>query len=137
MDYLRTLGIDPDTVNINVEYVTSSEIQKFNNKYRNKNKPTDVLSFPLLDIRPGQIPTPRDFPFDVNPETGKIELGDVLICTEIAAIQAREKGHSLEHEIAFLLVHGVLHLVGYTHESDADEKLMNELTEQILKAGKR
>jgi len=93
------------------------EIQTLNRDYRNKDTATDVLSFP------------------VNNElaTGpSISLGDIVICVEVAQKQANEYGHNLDRELAFLLVHGMLHLLGYDHETPEDEAEMCAAQEDIL-----
>ncbi|MCL2756274.1 MAG: rRNA maturation RNase YbeY [Firmicutes bacterium] len=126
------LGIDADSVNIGLTFVDTCEITALNMAHRNKGKVTDVLSFPLLEITAGQIPSRDDFLLDINPATGRVELGDIIICEQVAREQAESYGHSLNREIAFLYVHAMLHLVGYTHEDELNEKKMNELTEKIL-----
>lgn len=94
--------------------LTNDEIIKeLNNQYRNKDKPTDVLSFPMED---------------------KLMLGDIAISIETAKKQAEEREIALEREVAFLFIHGLLHLLGYDHETSIeDEKEMFELQENILK----
>ena len=106
-------------VNAELLFVDSAEIQELNRKYMGKNKPTDVLSFPNLNIKPGE--SLNNFPLDINPESNKLELGSVVICKDYAQLP-----------IDFLAVHGFLHLLGYDHATEADEKIMNELTERIL-----
>jgi probable rRNA maturation factor len=96
---------------LTVVFMSSSEIQTFNHTYKHKDSPTDVLTFPS----------------DVEGE-----LGDVLIAVDIAQAQATAYGHSYEREIAFLLVHGFLHAIGYTHDTVEDEKTMTALQETIL-----
>jgi len=97
-------------VELSISIVTPEEIQELNNQYRNKNEPTDVLSFP---------------------SEGK-NLGDIIICLNKAIAQAEEYGHSLERELAFLTAHGFLHLCGYDHLSDEDEKDMIAAQKEIL-----
>ncbi|MCL2198972.1 MAG: rRNA maturation RNase YbeY [Defluviitaleaceae bacterium] len=104
---------------VSISFVADSEICELNNKYREINKPTDVLSFPTMG-------TP--------PPSGIFPMGDIVISTETAARQAEEYGHSFEREMAFLTVHGVLHLLGLDHETDSgDEAIMEEIQESILK----
>lgn len=95
-------------------------IQGLNSEYRGINEPTDVLSFPLDE-------DPSEVPFD----TLRL-LGDVIISLERAQEQAEEYGHSLQRELAFLVVHGVLHLLGYDHETDAEREVMREREESAL-----
>lgn len=84
--------------------------------------PTDVMSFPMDELRPG-----RD---GAEPEQGV--LGDIVLCPEVAARQAREAGHATEEELLLLTTHGVLHLLGYDHAEPEDEKEMFELQRQLL-----
>ncbi len=106
---------------ITVAILGPKAIQSLNSKYRNKTKPTDVLSFSRIEHL--SVVFPEDH-----------ELGDVLICWSIAKKQSREYGTSLEEELNRLTVHGVLHLFGYDHEiNKAEEKRMFVLQEKILK----
>jgi len=107
---------------ISIAIVGPKTIQKLNAHYRNKNKPTDVLSFSRME-------TPlRKFGF---PQT---DLGDVLICWDIAKKQAEEYGVSIKAELSRLTVHGVLHLFGFDHEkTKVEAKKMFRLQEKILK----
>ncbi|MCL1862242.1 MAG: rRNA maturation RNase YbeY [Defluviitaleaceae bacterium] len=103
---------------VSISFVADGEITELNNKYREINKPTDVLSFPTMG-------TP--------PPGGIFPMGDIVISTETAARQAEEYGHSFERELAFLAIHGVLHLLGLDHEADpGDEAIMEEIQENIL-----
>lgn len=108
---------------VSVSFVDNAHIRKLNKIYREKDKSTDVLSFPLGEN--GQ--------YDTNNETGAYLLGDVVISMETAVKQAYIYGHSLEREVAFLTVHSMLHLLGYDHETSAlDAANMNEKQEIIL-----
>ena len=120
----QVLKIDPTTVSANVFLVSKCRMKKLNKKHRGVNSATDVLSFPMLTIKAGEVPTKDKFPLDQNPETGKIELGDIVICPRVAKRQAREIGQSFEQEIKFLYTHGLLHLLGYDHETEEDEERM-------------
>ncbi|MCL2364051.1 MAG: rRNA maturation RNase YbeY [Defluviitaleaceae bacterium] len=93
-----------DDCEVSVSFVTPEEIRAMNRDYRGKNAETDVLSFP-------------GFP-------GSPALGDIVICVAIAKRQAEEYGHTFERELTFLAVHGLLHLLGYDHETSQDEALM-------------
>jgi probable rRNA maturation factor len=93
-------------------------VQELNRVYRGKDRPTDVLSFSQRD---GE-----------NPQEWDSLLGDVIISVEQARRQAQEYGHSMEREVAFLTVHGVLHLLGWDHEDPEDERRMMAKTEEIL-----
>ncbi|MBC8585034.1 rRNA maturation RNase YbeY [Youxingia wuxianensis] len=108
---------------VSVSFVNNEQIRELNNEYRQKDAPTDVLSFPL-----GQ-----DGVYDKNMETGAIMLGDIVISVEKAIEQAKIYGHSLQREIGFLTVHSMLHLLGYDHEKGGLETLrMREKEEEVL-----
>ncbi|AJQ45464.1 rRNA maturation factor [Ureaplasma diversum] len=96
-------------------FVDKATILDINTKYRNKNYVTDVISFAFDD---SEIITPL--------------LGEMYICYEKAIEQAKEYNHSLRREICFLFTHGLLHLLGYDHENEADEKVMFKLQDEIL-----
>ena len=109
---------------VSVSFVSNNEIKNLNKIYRNKDSVTDVLSFPL---------TGEDGTVEVNPETGAVQLGDVVISLETAVKQAQNYGHSLEREVGFLTVHSMLHLLGYDHEtSQLDQRIMREKEESVL-----
>lgn len=111
-------------VEISVSFVSMEEIHALNLEFRGKDKPTDVLSFPMAE---------GDEAGDIDPGNGAVLLGDIVICAQKAVSQAAEYGHSPEREFAFLAVHSILHLLGYDHEtSEADEAYMKEKQEQIL-----
>lgn len=99
-------------------------IQQLNCRYRGKDMPTDVLSFALNEGDEPEI-------LDGSPEN---LLGDIVISLETAAVQAEEYGHSLERELAYLTVHGMLHLLGYDHETTQDWQEMRNEEEQVLSA---
>ena len=108
---------------INVTFVDDEEIKRLNSEFRNLDKSTDVLSFPLGE----------DGEYDINPETNSAMLGDVVISLEHAVAQANVYGHSLKREAAFLTVHSILHLLGYDHvNSDCEDKLMRSKQSAVL-----
>lgn len=112
-----------DNAEVSVSFVSNSEIRLLNKNYRNKDRVTDVLSFPLME----------ENNVERNPETGYVLLGDIVISLETAVKQASNYGHSLEREIGFLTVHSMLHLLGYDHEtSPLDERIMREKEESVL-----
>ena len=120
---LTTEGFGKDA-EVSVSFVSNSEIKNLNKIYRNKDAVTDVLSFPL---------TSEDGKVELNPETGAVQLGDVVISLETAVKQAQNFGHSLEREVGFLTVHSMLHLLGYDHEkSQLDQRIMREKEESVL-----
>ena len=96
-----------------VSFVSADEMQALNERFRGKAQPTDVLAFSTGN-EPGGF------------------LGDVVICPEVASKQAKELGHSLLREIAFLTAHGLLHLLGFDHKTPGDEEKMNKAQEEIL-----
>jgi probable rRNA maturation factor len=99
-------------------------IRTLNRTHRGKDKPTDVLSFSQTEGSDGQLPE----------EIENALLGDVVISLETAARQARRRRHTLLDEVTFLLAHGILHLLGYDHENDEDEAVMNEMTARLVRA---
>lgn len=106
-------------------------ICELNNEHRDKNAPTDVLSFPMQEIKPGEGFEPS--PLELDPETGACMLGDIVISVPRAEVQAKEYGHSLTRELCFLAAHSAFHLLGYDHEkSEDDEKLHFALQEEVL-----
>jgi probable rRNA maturation factor len=118
-----------ELISINLIFCGARKIRSLNREYRNKDKKTDVLSFPLVDS------------YRVKPDfyTPIVDLGDIYICREVAQSQAKSYGLSLEEEVMRQLIHGTLHLLGYDHEvSPKEEKVMFSIEEQIFnKAGKR
>lgn len=108
-----------DNCEFNVILVTNEKIKEINKQYRNIDNVTDVISFALEDN--------KDFNFDDY----KV-LGDIYISLDKAKEQAKDYGHNLKREINFLAVHGLLHLLGYDHNTKEDEKIMFEKQEEIL-----
>ena len=104
-----------------VTIVDNKTIHKVNKKYRNIDRPTDVISFAFLDEESER-----------KLKGGPINLGQIIISFEKAIEQAKEYNHSLKREMVFLFVHGMLHLMGYDHMNDEDEKVMFALQEKIL-----
>jgi len=108
---------------VSVSFLSNKQIQQLNAEFRNKDVPTDVLSFPLG----------VDGVFDKNEETGAYMLGDIVISIEKAMEQAEMYGHSLQREIGFLTVHSMLHLFGYDHEDGGIQMVrMREKEEAVL-----
>jgi probable rRNA maturation factor len=127
------LTIDSDMVNADVHFVSSDEIRDLNKAHRGIDRETDVLSFPmLLDLQAGEVPTRAKYKLDINPDTNKLELGDIVICTDVARAQAEQIGQSLEREVAFLYLHGLLHLLGYDHMTDDDENIMMTISRAVM-----
>ncbi len=109
---------------LSILIVDNSYMQELNFIYRNQNRPTDVLSFAMNELA-------DDEP---NPDTeGEVNvLGDIVISLEQAELQSQEYNHSLERELGYLVTHGMLHLLGYDHETDAERELMRNLEEKIM-----
>ncbi len=120
-------------VDVCVIITDDENIRELNREHREIDRATDVLSFPMLELSPGE--KIEVSPLELDEETGTVMLGDIVISAERAKAQAEEYGHSEEREISFLTVHGVLHLLGYDHElSDEDEKLHFSRQEEILES---
>ena len=106
-------------------------IQEVNREQREVDEVTDVLSFPALELRPGELPDEDS----ADPGTGLIPLGDMVLSWERVAAQAKEYGHSRARELAYLVTHSVLHLLGYDHVDEGAQKaLMREREERIMEA---
>lgn len=105
-------------------FVDNAEIQELNQTYRGKNQPTDVLSFPMYEADEEEI--------EVADEEEPLLLGDIVISIPRAKEQAVAYGHSFERELGFLTVHGFLHLLGYDHGTEEEEKSMFAKQEDIL-----
>jgi probable rRNA maturation factor len=120
--------LEEENFEISVLIVDNNFIKELNKNYRNVNKETDVLSFPIFEFKNGKLLE------DIVIMEDEIPLGDIVISIEKAAQQAEEFGHSLEREVAYLTVHSVLHLLGFDHVGDDDRKVMREYEEQILQS---
>jgi probable rRNA maturation factor len=116
-------------VTVDVVMVTEEEMREINATRRGIDEATDVLSFPLMDVKPGQGVT-QDF-FQLPPDVQQ-HLGDVVISVPRVEAQAEEAGHSRERELAFLTVHGILHILGYDHDTDDHRRQMRRREEEIL-----
>ena len=110
-------------------FVTNDRgIHQINKEQRNVDAPTDVLSFPALELRPGELPTAED----ADPGTGLIPLGDMALSYERVAAQAKEYGHSNRRELAYLVTHSVLHLLGSDHLDEGPQKALMREHEEIV-----
>lgn len=115
---------------VSISFVNNQEMRKLNKEYRNIDKETDVLSFPLAEFIEEELNTEDEGAEYIEEE---IVLGDIVISMEKAAEQSEEYGHSFKRELAFLLVHGMLHLLGYDHDEEASEGEIFDKQEEILK----
>jgi probable rRNA maturation factor len=109
---------------ISIMIVDNNYIQELNFIYRGQNMPTDVLSFAMNEM--GEEEPDFDFSGEVN------VLGDIVVSLEKAQEQSQEYGHSLERELGYLIAHGMLHLLGYDHETEQERRLMRQLEEKIM-----
>lgn len=124
----------PYEAQIYVLLTDNEEIHQINLEHRQIDGPTDVLSFPLASYS-----APADFsdleerePDAFHPTTGELMLGDIIISMDKVKEQAREYGHSVRRELAFLVAHSMLHLMGYDHVEEDERSLMEERQEEIL-----
>ena len=115
LDYLKL-----DNLEFNVIIINNEKIHEINREYRGIDRPTDVISFALEDYK------------DINYRDNHRVLGDIYISIDKANEQAKEYGHSQKRELSFLTIHGLLHLLGYDHMKEEDEKVMFGLQGEIL-----
>ena len=116
---------------VSVLITNDAGIRKINREYRNIDAPTDVLSFPMYELVPGNFQAPEA----VNDtESGVLLLGDIVISAERVHEQAKTFGHSIERETAYLTVHSVLHLLGYDHTDEAEDKRSMRAREEAILA---
>lgn len=126
----------PYEAEVNLILTDNDGIWAINKEYRQIDRPTDVLSFPMLSYE-----TPGDFSFleeenedDFNPDTGEVILGDIIISVDKVYEQAAEYGHSTKREFAFLITHSMLHLFGYDHMEPDEAAVMEDHQRKILDA---
>ena len=113
---------------IDVLLTHDAGIHQINRDMRQVDRATDVLSFPEFDLTPGQLPDEED----ADPGTGLVPLGDMVISMEHVAAQAKEYGHSNRRELAYLVVHSVLHLLGYDHLDEGPMKAQMRGREEAI-----
>ena len=117
---------------INVLVTDDNGIQAINKAYRDLDKPTDVLSFPMFQLEAGE--PPEDWDSYLDPETGRCPLGDMAISLERATSQAKEFGHSSRREVGYLTIHSMLHLLGYDHLDEGPMKAQMRSREETIAA---
>lgn len=124
----------PYEAEVNLTLTDNEGIHAVNKEFRQVDRPTDVLSFPMLSFE-----TPGDFAFldeedceDFNPDTGEAMLGDILISVEKVLEQAESFGHSVEREYAFLIAHSMMHLFGYDHMTEEEAAVMEAKQADVL-----
>lgn len=120
---LERLRLSPDT-DVSIALVDEEEMASLHVTWMDEPGPTDVLSFPMDDLRPGE---------PGQPLVAGV-LGDVILCPTVAARQAEHAGHALDRECALLLTHGMLHLVGYDHAEPEEHARMFALQDELLAA---
>jgi len=127
----------PYEAEVNVLLTDDEGIRQINREHRGIDRPTDVLSFPMVDYRqPADFSHVEETAEDYfNPETGELMLGDIVISLDRVAEQAKQYGHSQSRELAFLTAHSMLHLFGYDHMEDEERLVMEDRQRKIL-AGK-
>lgn len=130
LDYMEC----PYEAQVSILITDNEEIHRINREQRGIDRPTDVLSFPMVEYE-----TPGDFGFleeegddCFEPDSGELMLGDIVISADKVAEQAREYGHSAKREYAFLIAHSMLHLMGYDHMTEEEAAVMERLQEEIL-----
>ena len=120
---------------ISMLFVDNEEIREINNETRGIDRATDVLSFPMLDYEDKKVfkEVYKDKNFDITFMDGEeLVLGDIVLSLERALEQSKEYNHSFEREACYLVVHSVLHLLGYDHMEEDDKKIMRKREEEIL-----
>ena len=124
---LAAQGVDVPC-EVDVLFTGDEGIHAINLEQRGVDRPTDVLSFPMFDLRPGENPTEED----ADPGTGLVPLGDMVISLERAKAQGEEFGHGTRREVAYLAVHSVLHLLGYDHMDEGPMKAQMRAREEAI-----
>jgi probable rRNA maturation factor len=118
----------PPATEVAVVLVDVEQMTAYHRRFLDRDGPTDVLSLPIEDLRPGVVPARR-------PGDPPLNLGDVFICPEIVRDRAQAGGVRFEHDMALMVVHGLLHLLGYDHADDGDAELMESRERMLLGSG--
>lgn len=123
----------PFEAEVSLLLVTAEDIQEINREHRGIDASTDVLSFPLISYpSPGEFEEVETDEDNFNPDTGEALLGDIVLCIDKVKEQARNFGHSEKREYAFLILHSILHLLGYDHITQQESELMEDKQNKIL-----
>ena len=123
----------PYEAEVNLLLTMNDEIQEMNQNFRQIDKATDVLSFPMIAYEePGNFDFLEDVIDAFHPDTGELMLGDIVISKEKVIAQAEEYGHTVAREYAFLIAHSMLHLFGYDHMEDEERMVMETKQKEIL-----
>lgn len=129
LDYVEC----PYEAEVNLLLTMNDEIQQMNREFRAIDRPTDVLSFPMIEYEvAGDFSFLEDYDACFHPESGELMLGDIVISKEKVIAQAEEYGHSVEREYAFLIAHSMLHLFGYDHMEDNERVVMEAKQREIM-----
>ena len=118
---------------INVLVTDDNGIRQINNAARQIDRPTDVLSFPMFEMKPGELP--EDWTQYIDPDSGLCPLGDMALSLERAISQANEFGHTVRREVGYLTIHSMLHLLGYDHLDEGPMKAQMRAREETIAAG--
>ncbi len=125
-------SVETDTpLAVELVFVDEEEIRRLNGETRGVDKVTDVLSYPSLEGIKGKPIAGGDYPYEID-EQGNLLLGSIAICEKRAREQAEEYGHSYDRELHYLLIHGVMHCLGYDHITDEERAEMREQEERVL-----
>lgn len=123
----------PYEVQVSLTLTGMEEIHEINRQFRQIDRPTDVLSFPMVDYpAPGDFSRLEENPMIFDPESGEAVLGDIVLNIPQVLLQAKEYGHSVLREYAFLIAHSMLHLMGYDHMESEEREQMEEHQRQIM-----
>ena len=129
LDYVNC----PYEAEVNLLLTVNEQIHQMNMEFRGIDRPTDVLSFPMVDYEePGEFDFLEERDDYFHPESGELMLGDIVISKEKVLSQAEEYGHSPKREFAFLIAHSMLHLTGYDHMEDEERVVMERMQKEIL-----
>ena len=115
----------PEGTEVSIVLVDAAQMAEYNARFMDRAGPTDVLAFPLEELTPGTLPP-------VDPHGPPLGLGDVFICPAVVSEQAAGEGVAFDDEMALMVVHGILHLLGYDHEADSDAELMERRERELL-----
>ena len=126
---LKAEGV-PVKCEINVLVTDDAGIREINKTSRHIDSATDVLSFPMFELAPGELPA--DWTEYEDPDTGMVPLGDMCISLERAMAQAKEFGHTTRREVGYLTIHSMLHLLGYDHMDEGPQKRQMRAREEAI-----